>query len=110
MLPSIGPLRNMSKVQVDERQLNRTEAIIDSMTPRERRNHQIINGSRRKRIARGSGTSVQEVNQLLRQYIQARKMMKGLTAGLAGKAHGGVRGAGGKKAARGRKGKQKKRR
>jgi signal recognition particle subunit SRP54 len=81
MFPSIGPFKDLSKVQVDEKELQRTEAIIDSMTIQERRRHQIINGSRRKRIARGSGTSVQEVNRLLKQYIQARKMMKGLTGG-----------------------------
>jgi signal recognition particle subunit SRP54 len=60
-------------------------AIIDSMTPRERDNHMIINGSRRRRIAHGSGTSVQEVNQLLKQYAQARKMMKGLSGGFIGR-------------------------
>jgi len=48
------------------------------MTPKERRNHQLVNGSRRKRIAKGSGTSVQQVNQLLKQYVQTRKMMKGM--------------------------------
>jgi len=56
-------------------------AIIDSMTPHERANHMLINGSRRRRIARGSGTSVQEVNQLLKQYSAARKMMKNFSAG-----------------------------
>jgi len=59
-------------------------AIIDSMTPSERRNHMIINGSRRRRIAKGSGASVQEVNQLLKQYAQARKMMKAFSGGLLG--------------------------
>src|SRR5215469_12259870 len=78
MLPSIGPFANMQKVadNVDEGQLTRVEAIINSMTPKERNHHEIINGSRRKRIARGSGTTVQEVNQLLRQYAQMRKMFK----------------------------------
>jgi signal recognition particle subunit SRP54 len=76
------------------------------MTPKERRNHQVINGSRRKRIARGSGTSVQEVNQLLRQYIQARKMMKSMTAGMAGKALGGTKGKKGPKGRKGAKGKK----
>jgi signal recognition particle subunit SRP54 len=61
---------------VDEKQFTRVEAIINSMTPYERNHHEAINGSRRKRIARGSGTSVQEVNQLLRQYAQMRKMFK----------------------------------
>jgi signal recognition particle subunit SRP54 len=103
MLPNIGPFKDMSKVQVDEKELGRTEAIINSMTPRERRNHQIINGSRRKRIARGSGTTVQQVNQLLKQYVQARKMMKGMTSGLAGKISG-KKGKGQK--TKGRKGKR----
>ena len=78
MLPSIGPFANMQKAadQVDDSQLARVEAIINSMTLKERLHHEIINGSRRKRIARGSGTSVQEVNQLLRQYAQMRKMFK----------------------------------
>ena len=98
MLPNMGPFKDMSKVQVDEKELGRTEAIINSMTPRERRNHQIINGSRRKRIARGSGTSVQQVNQLLKQYVQARKMMKSMTAGLSGKTAGkGKKGKKGKR-------------
>jgi signal recognition particle subunit SRP54 len=60
------------------------EAIIDSMTPRERANHEIINGKRRKRIARGSGTSVQLVNQVLKQYVQTQKMMKSLGRNLFG--------------------------
>ncbi len=78
MLPSIGPFAGMQKAadSVDESQITRVEAIINSMTPKERKHHEIINGSRRKRIARGSGTSVQEVNQLLRQYAQMRKMFK----------------------------------
>jgi signal recognition particle subunit SRP54 len=63
---------------VDEKELTRVEAIINSMTSYEREHHESINGSRRKRIARGSGTSVQEVNQLLRQYAQMRKMFKGM--------------------------------
>ena len=81
MLPSIGPFKDLSKVQIDEKELGRTEAIINSMTAKERRNHQIINGSRRKRIAKGSGTSVQQVNQMLKQYIQTLKMMKGMAGG-----------------------------
>jgi signal recognition particle subunit SRP54 len=85
MLPSIGPFKDMQKVKVDEKELVRVEAIINSMTPRERRNHQLINGSRRKRIAKGSGTSVQQVNQLLKQYVQTRKMMKGMKNSFFGK-------------------------
>ena len=78
MLPSVGPFANMQKAadNVDETQLTRVEAIINSMTQHERLHHEVINGSRRKRIARGSGTSVQEVNQLLRQYAQMRQMFK----------------------------------
>ncbi len=85
MLPGMGPLKNLKNVKVDEDQIKRAVAIIDSMTPRERANHMIINGSRRRRIARGSGTSVQEVNQLLRQYADARKMMKSFSGGMLGK-------------------------
>jgi len=78
MLPSVGPFAGLQKQadRVDERQIGRVEAIINSMTAHERVHHEIINGSRRKRIARGSGTSVQEVNNLLRQYAQMRKMFK----------------------------------
>src|SRR5437879_1657826 len=78
MLPSIGPFSGLQKAadKVDENQINRVEAIINSMTSHERNHHEVINGSRRKRIARGSGTSVQEVNNLLRQYAQMKKMFK----------------------------------
>ena len=78
MLPSIGAFSGLQKAadKVDEKQVNRVEAIINSMTVYERNHHEVINGSRRKRIARGSGTSVQEVNNLLRQYAQMKKMFK----------------------------------
>ena len=78
MLPSIGPFSGLQKAadNVDEKQINRVEAIINSMTTHERNHHEVINGSRRKRIARGSGTTVQEVNNLLRQYAQMKKMFK----------------------------------
>src|SRR6202049_3268094 len=78
MLPSIGPFAGLQKHadKIDEKQINRVEAIINSMTVHERLHHEVINGSRRKRISRGSGTSVQEVNNLLRQYAQMRKMFK----------------------------------
>jgi signal recognition particle subunit SRP54 len=78
MLPRIGPFSGLQQAaeKVDEGQINRVEAIINSMTPYERNHHEAINGSRRKRIARGSGTSVQEVNNLLRQYAQMKKMFK----------------------------------
>jgi signal recognition particle subunit SRP54 len=83
MLPSVGPLAGMQQMagQVDEKQFTRVEAIINSMTQKERIHHEIISGSRRKRIANGSGTTVQEVNQLLRQYAQMRKMFKGIGKG-----------------------------
>src|SRR5277367_2883629 len=78
MMPSIGPFSGLQKAadHVDEKQINRVEAIINSMTAHERNHHEVINGSRRKRISRGSGTSVQEVNNLLRQYAQMKKMFK----------------------------------
>jgi signal recognition particle subunit SRP54 len=83
MLPKVGPFAGMQGMadKVDEGEINRVEAIINSMTARERDRHEIINGSRRKRIARGSGTSVQEVNQLLRQYAQMKKMFKQMGKG-----------------------------
>lgn len=83
MLPSVGPFSGMQQMagQVDEKQFVRIEAIINSMTQKERNHHEIISGSRRKRIANGSGTTVQEVNQLLRQYAQMRKMFKGVGKG-----------------------------
>lgn len=89
MMPQIGPLKELKnhKDKIDEGEIGRVIAIIDSMTPKERRNHMIVNGSRRRRIAKGSGTTVQDVNNLLKQYAQARKMMKSFTAqsGLLGK-------------------------
>src|SRR5246127_2565325 len=79
MLPKIGPLANLPKdAKVDEGQLTRLEAIINSMTNQERRDHNVIDGKRRKRIAKGSGTSVQDVNQVIKQYLQMRQKMKGL--------------------------------
>jgi signal recognition particle subunit SRP54 len=85
MMPKVGILKDLGDVKVDENEINHVVAIIDSMTPRERDNHMIINGSRRRRIAKGSGCSVQEVNQLLKQYTQARKMMKSFSGGMMGK-------------------------
>jgi signal recognition particle subunit SRP54 len=78
MLPRIGPFSGLQAAadKVDDSQINRVEAIINSMTRHEREHHEVINGSRRKRIARGSGTTVQEVNNLLRQYAQMKKMFK----------------------------------
>jgi signal recognition particle subunit SRP54 len=85
MMPQVGILKDLKNVKVDEKEITHVVAIIDSMTPRERANHMIVNGSRRRRIARGSGTTVQEVNQLLKQYSQARKMMKSFSGGFLGK-------------------------
>jgi signal recognition particle subunit SRP54 len=80
MIPGAGQLKQQD-VERGEQELARTVAIIDSMTPRERSDASIINGSRRKRIAKGSGRSVEDVNRLLKQYAQARKLMKGLGGG-----------------------------
>lgn len=77
MLPKAGPLRGLDASQVDESRLTKVEAIINSMTAAERRRPQILNGSRRKRIALGSGTSVQDINQLLKQYREMKKLLKG---------------------------------
>ncbi|MEO8504099.1 MAG: signal recognition particle protein [Acidobacteriota bacterium] len=88
MLPKVGPLRGMQNTKIDEGQLKRVEAIINSMTPTERKNPQVLNGSRKKRIARGSGTSVQEINQLMKQYLGMRKMMKTMRGGWMKRAMG----------------------
>ena len=79
MIPGIG--KQVKDMQVDDKQLDRVEAMILSMTPSERRNPSVIDGSRRRRIASGSGTSVQQVNQLLQQHRQMKKMMKQVAAG-----------------------------
>jgi signal recognition particle subunit SRP54 len=89
MIPGFGAMKELKdkREQIDDRQLARVEAIINSMTPSERRNHGLINGNRRKRIARGSGTSVEEINRLLKQFVQMRKMLKmvgGATGGITG--------------------------
>jgi signal recognition particle subunit SRP54 len=81
MMPGFGQLKQLKNAKVDERELDRIEAIVTSMTPEERRRPQIINGSRRKRIAQGSGTSVQGVNQLIKQFGQMQKMMRSLQQG-----------------------------
>jgi signal recognition particle subunit SRP54 len=83
MLPSVGPFAGMQSAidNVDEGQFTRVESIINSMTKKERADHEIINGNRRKRIAKGSGTTVQDVNNLLRQYAQMRKVFKTMGSG-----------------------------
>jgi signal recognition particle subunit SRP54 len=77
MIPGLSA--NLKDVQIDERQLDRMKAIIQSMTPQERRKPELLNASRRKRIAEGSGNTVQSVNQLIKQFEQTKKMMKELT-------------------------------
>lgn len=81
MIPGAGKIKALKNAQMDESELTKTTAIIDSMTKRERRYYQIINGQRRKRIAQGSGTTVQDVNRVIKNYVQMKKMMKKLTKG-----------------------------
>jgi signal recognition particle subunit SRP54 len=81
MLPGFGQLKQLKNAKVDERELDRIQAIVTSMTPAERRNPKLIDGSRRKRIAAGSGTTVQAVNQLVKQFGQMQKMMRALQQG-----------------------------
>jgi len=76
MLPGMGNMKKLQGMEFDEKELKRVEAVIQSMTRKERRDPSLINGSRRKRIASGSGTKVQDVNRLLKQFTEARKMMK----------------------------------
>jgi signal recognition particle subunit SRP54 len=90
MIPGMGNLKELAGNAPDEAQLVRVEAIINSMTPAERTDFRLINGSRRKRIARGSGTSVEEINRLLRQFQQMRKMLKTL-GGLSGGGRGALK-------------------
>ena len=89
MIPGMGAMKQAAAAgaQVDEKQLVRVQAIISSMTVEERTNHQLLNGSRRKRIARGSGTSVEDVNRLLKQFVEMRKMLKTMSG--AGGGRGG---------------------
>jgi signal recognition particle subunit SRP54 len=77
LLPKVGPMKSMAGLDVDEKQIRRIEAIVNSMTPLERRRPEVLNGSRKVRVARGSGTSVPEINRLLKQYKGMRKMLKG---------------------------------
>jgi signal recognition particle subunit SRP54 len=91
MLPGMGNIKALAENKPDEKQMGRVEAIINSMTPDERRKQHIINGSRRKRIAKGSGTTVEEVNRLLKQFVQMQKMLKSI-GGMAGMTGGGKKG------------------
>ncbi len=86
MLPSVGPFKQLQAEDLDPRELTRTEAVINSMTAKERADAGILNGSRKRRIASGSGTTVQQVNLVLKQYRQAREVMRGLVPAGAGPA------------------------
>jgi signal recognition particle subunit SRP54 len=81
MIPGLGNLKQLAENKPDEKQMGRVEAIICSMTPEERRNDRVINGSRRKRIAKGSGTTVEEVNRLLKQFTEMRKVLAMMSQG-----------------------------
>jgi signal recognition particle subunit SRP54 len=84
MIPGLGGVKELAKNKPDEKQMARVEAIISSMTPDERRNEKIINGSRRKRIAAGSGTKVEDVNRLLKQFAEMRKVLHMIGQGVPG--------------------------
>jgi signal recognition particle subunit SRP54 len=96
MLPGMGMMKELKKMQIDEKEFVRMEAIINSMTKAERKRADILNASRRRRIALGSGTSVQEVNRLIKSYEEARKMMRQMMGG-------GTSGSGKKKKGKGRR-------
>jgi signal recognition particle subunit SRP54 len=81
MIPGMGKIKQLKNLEVDENEFIKIEAIINSMTPQERHQHTLIKGSRRKRIAKGSGTSVQDINNLLKNYTQVVKMMKKINKG-----------------------------
>jgi len=89
MIPGLGNLKQLAENKPDEKQLGRVEAIISSMTPSERRNEQVINGSRRKRIAAGSGTSVEDVNRLLTQFVEMKKVLQLIGRGAPAAMRGG---------------------
>jgi signal recognition particle subunit SRP54 len=79
MLPGMGQIKKLKQLKPDEKELVKVGAIINSMTKEERRKYKIINGSRRRRIAKGSGTTVQDVNRLLKNFTQTKKMMEQFT-------------------------------
>ncbi|MEZ4705377.1 MAG: hypothetical protein R3A11_09360 [Bdellovibrionota bacterium] len=90
MLPGGAKMKQALAGGLPEKEIKKTKVIISSMTQQERRNHQIINGSRRLRIAKGSGTSVQDVNRFLKQFLQARTMMSRISKmGVKGMRRGG---------------------
>ena len=81
LMPGMGALPQEASGELHADRLTRVEAMINSMTPKERRNHQLISGSRRRRIARGSGTTVEDLNRLLKQFVEMRKMLKRVSGG-----------------------------
>ena len=97
MIPGMGKMKNMKNITVDERQLARVEAIVKSMTKEEKQHPEILNASRRKRIAKGSGTSIQDVNRLIKQFEDMRKMMKQFSSMMGGKGAKGWKGKAGRK-------------
>jgi signal recognition particle subunit SRP54 len=111
MLPGMGAMREQIE-NIDEKEIDRVTAIIHSMTPQERRDHKILNGSRRSRIARGSGSTVTDVNGLVERFVEAQKMMRQLASGggmpgmpgIPGMGHGGKKSKGKMQAKSGKKG------
>jgi signal recognition particle subunit SRP54 len=96
LIPGAGKaMKQMNGVQLPDKEMKKIEAIINSMTPRERRDQRILNGSRRLRISRGSGTTVQDVNQLIKRFTEAQKMMKKMQK-MGPKGLKGLMGPGGK--------------
>ena len=85
MIPGMNKMKGMNKLNMDDKQIDHIKAIIQSMTPMERANPATLNVSRKKRIAKGSGRSLQEVNRLMKQFNDMKKMMKQFTGGGKGK-------------------------
>ncbi|HEY6507968.1 MAG TPA: signal recognition particle protein, partial [Vicinamibacterales bacterium] len=91
MIPGLNSVKQLAENKPDEKQLGRVEAIIGSMTPAERRNESLLNGNRRKRIARGSGTSVEDVNRLLKQFTEMKRVLQMMGQGGLGAMKGAMR-------------------
>src|SRR5690606_6304841 len=96
MLPGMNKAKGLKDMKVDEKQMARVEAIVKSMTTEEKRKPEILNASRRKRIALGSGTSIQDVNRLIKQFDDMRKMMKQFSSMMGPKGPKGLKGKLGK--------------
>jgi signal recognition particle subunit SRP54 len=91
MLPGANKMKGLKNVQIDDKQISHVEAIIQSMTKYEREQPEVINASRKKRIAKGSGRPIQEVNRLLKQFEDMKKMMKQMSGMMKGKKKGGMK-------------------